>query len=50
MFPEAKKLVLVLAASTPVSKTREETVEAVEIAGVGKDGEKSEREYLENLA
>ena len=53
-----KKLVSVLATSTPVTGTREEaveaaesfgTAEAVETAEVGKDGEESEGEYP-NLA
>ena len=46
--PEVKKLVLVLATSTPVTVTREETIEtaeAVETAEVGKDGGESEGEY-----
>ena len=56
---EAKKLVLVLASSTLVTGTREKTVETpkavetaktVETVGTGKDGKKSEGEYLENLA
>ena len=37
----------------PVTETREETVEiikAVETAGIGKDGEESKSEYLENIA
>ena len=65
MSPEAKKLVLVSATSTPVIENREKTVEtikaietaeavktakAIKAAGTGKDGEKSRNEYLENLA
>ena len=47
-----KKLVLVLAISTPVTGTREEMVEnteAIETAGAGKDGKENESEYLKNL-
>ena len=50
MSPETKKLVLVLATSTPVTETRKETIKVVETAGVGKDGEESESKYSENLA
>ena len=56
MSPEAKKLVSVLATSTPVIETREETVaeavetvEAVESTEVSKNGAKSKSEYP-NLA
>ena len=58
-FPETKKLVSVSATSTPVTRTREKTVEtakametakAIKTAGTGKDGKKSESEYPENLA
>ena len=52
MFSKTKKLVSVLATSTPVTETREEAVakavkitEAVESTEVGKDGAKSEGEY-----
>ena len=54
MSPEAKKLVLVLATSTPVTETREEadetaeaieTAEAVESTKVGKGRAESEGEY-----
>ena len=34
----------------PVTRTGKETVEAIKIAGAGKDGKESESEYLENLA
>ena len=56
---EAKKLVLVLTTSTPVTGAREETVEtpkavetakAIETTETGKDGKKSKGEYPENLA
>ena len=50
--PEAKKLVLVSATSTPVTETREETVETaktVESAEVAKDSAESKGEYP-NLA
>ena len=59
MSPEAKKLVSVLATSTSVTETKEETIEtaetvetakADEIVGTGKDGRKSKGEYPENLA
>ena len=43
---EAKKLVLVLVTSTPVTGTRKEVAEA---AGAGKNGKESKGEYLENL-
>ena len=49
MSPEAKKLVLVSANSTPVTETREEAVETAETAGEGKDGEESKGKYP-NLA
>ena len=60
VFLNTKKLVLVSATSTPVTKTREKTVEtaktveiaktvetaeAVEFAEVGKDGAESKGEY-----
>ena len=53
MSPEAKKLVLVLAIFTPLTETREETVETaktVETAETSKDGGKSKSEYPDNLA
>ena len=65
MSPEAKKLVSVSATSTPVTGTREETVETAEAvettkamettkvvrtAKIGKDGQKSGGECPENLA
>ena len=50
--PKAKKLVLILATSTPVTKTREEavaeavkTAKAIESIEVGKDGAESKGEY-----
>ena len=50
MSPKAKKLVLVLATSTPVTETREEAVaEAVESTKVGKDSAENKCEYP-NLA
>ena len=49
MFPGAKKLVSVSATSTPVTETREETVEIMETVREGKDGEESKGEYP-NLA
>ena len=57
MFSEAKKLVLVLAASTLMTRTRKETVEIAEVveiaeavgtAGISKDGKKSKGKYPEN--
>ena len=48
MSPEAKKLVSVLATSTPVTKTRkeaDETAEAVESTEVGKGRVESKGEY-----
>ena len=66
MSPESekkvKKLVSVLAISTLITETREKAIEtietaktaktakAIETAGADKNGEKSEGEYLENLA
>ena len=59
MSLEAKKLVSVLATFMLVTGTRKEMVEtaealktskAVETVGIGKDGGKSEGEYLQNLA
>ena len=50
------KLVLVLATSTPVIKTREEAVEIVQIVEAvktvwkGKNSKKNKGKYLENLA
>ena len=49
MFSGAKKLVLVLATSTPVTETRGEAVETAETTGEGKDGKESKEEYP-NLA
>lgn len=49
---EVKKLVSVLATSTLMTRTREEAIEAIEIAetvGVSKDGKENEDKYLENL-
>ena len=45
-----KKLVSVSATFTPVTQTRKEALEAVNIVEAGKDSKKSEDEYLENLA
>ena len=51
-----KKLILVLATSTSITKTRRKvvkiakTAETVETVGADKDGKKSKSEYLENLA
>lgn len=50
IFLEAKKLVLILAIFTPVTRTREETVEVVKTARADKDGKKSKCKYSENLA
>ena len=47
-----KKLVLVLATSTPVTRTKEkavETAKTVETAGIGKDGKESVGKYPKNL-
>ena len=55
---EAKKLLSVLATSTPITETRDQTVETdeivetakdVETVGTSKDGKKSESGYPENL-
>ena len=45
-----KKLVSVLATSTPVTKTKKKTVEIDEAAKACKNGKKSESDYPENLA
>lgn len=44
----AKKLVSVLATSTPITRIRKEAVQTAE--ATGKDGKESKSEYLENLA
>lgn len=53
MCPKAKKRVLVLATSMPMTMTREETVETaktIETADIDKDGKQSKVEYPKNLA
>ena len=44
VFPKTKKLVLVSAISTPMTKTRREVVETVKTAREDRDGEKSKSE------